>query len=230
MENNSQNKSYLILKILISIILIVVISNLIYVDFFIFKNIKPQNEEKQTVITPNPTPDYANQACPNSCLSEIHQATISSKNTSQVIVPTIAPSISATKTPTPTTVSAIVSQTKEYYISFGSGTSSAGDWEDVGGLKASIDSSNFSSMKSAVFEASVSIPTGNQTAYVRLFNETDKHPVWYSDVSLDGGIPQLLVSKPITLDLGNKTYKVQMKTSLKYQAVLNQARVHIITK
>jgi hypothetical protein len=232
MENNLQNKIYLVLKILIFIICIAAISNLIYVDLFIFKNSKPKNEENKIVVTPNPTPDYADQACPNSCLSAIYQSTKSPNNIPQVTVPTITPDISVSKNPSPTTVptASVTSQIKEFYISFGSGTNSSGDWEDVGGLKTSIDSSNFPSIKSAVFEASVSIPTGNQTAYARLFNETDKHPVWYSDVSLDGGIPQLLVSKPITLDSGNKTYKIQMKTSLKYQAVLNQARIHIIVK
>ena len=64
---------------------------------------------------------------------------------------------------------------------------------------------------------------------MRLYNVTDKHPVWFSDVSLEGGTPALLISKPITLDSGNKTYQVQMKTSLKFQAFLDQSRLHIIT-
>lgn len=44
---------------------------------------------------------------------------------------------------------------------------------------------------------------------------------------MEGGTPQFLVSQPITLDPGVKTYQVQMKTTLKSQAVLDQARLHI---
>ena len=139
---------------------------------------------------------------------------------------------SAKKTPASsaakTTVDA-VSQTKEFFVPFGSGSNATSDWEDVPGLKAYIDSTKYSSIKTVVLEASVRIPTGNEKAYVRLFNETDKHPVWFSDVSLEGGTAQLLVSSPITLDSGNKLYKVQMKTSLKFNAILDQARIHITT-
>ena len=73
------------------------------------------------------------------------------------------------------------------------------------------------------------IPTGNEVAYARLFNVTDKHPVWFSEVSLEGGTPQLLISQPVAFDSGRKLYQVQMKTSLKYTAILDQARLHITT-
>ena len=74
------------------------------------------------------------------------------------------------------------------------------------------------------------IPNGNQRAYARLFNVTDKHPVWFSEVWLEGGTPRLLVSEPITLAEGRKLYRVQMKTTLKDLAILTQARVKITTQ
>lgn len=122
----------------------------------------------------------------------------------------------------------ISSSVKEFYITFGGGSNSTDDWTDVAGLQVQVDSSKYGNIKSVVFEATINIPTGNQIAYVRLFNVTDKHPVWFSDVSIDGGGTKLLVSKPITLDSGNKLYQVQMKTSLKYQANLIQTRLHVI--
>ncbi len=118
---------------------------------------------------------------------------------------------------------------KEFFIPFGSGSNSTGDWTDLPGVQASIDSTQYGRIKSAVFEATVQIPTGNETASVRLFNSTDKHPVWFSDISVDGGTTKMVTSKPITLDSGNKTYQVQMKTSLQFQANLIQARLHITT-
>jgi hypothetical protein len=119
-------------------------------------------------------------------------------------------------------------QVKEYFIPFGSGQSSAGDWQDVTGLQTYIDSANYPNIKSVVFEASLHIPTGNESASVRLFNESEKHPVWFSEVSVAGGDPLFLISQPITLSSGNALYQVQMKTQLQYQAVLDQARIHII--
>ena len=115
---------------------------------------------------------------------------------------------------------------KEYFIPFGAGSSNAGDWTDVPGLTAQIDFGNYPNIKEVHFEASVVIPTANETASVRLFNVTDKHPVWYSEITLMNG--QFVSSNPIVWDTGLKTYQVQMKTSLQYTANLIQSRLHII--
>ena len=95
------------------------------------------------------------------------------------------------------------------------------------GVAAYIDSRLYGKVKKVMFEASVSVPSG--TASVRLFNATDKHPVWYSELSMSGSGPELLVSSPIFLDSGNKLYQVQMKSQLGATTNLLQARVHIIT-
>lgn len=208
-----------IFRILISLVFL----NLIFLDFVIFDRPPTQIIEKTI-----PVPVVSN-ACPASCLSEISKAT---KDAILSIEPTSPPAGGLTPTPTPvppTQVPVSSSLVKEFFVPFGSGSNSSDDWQDVAGARATLDPANYGSIKTVTFEASVRIPTGNQTAYVRLYNVTDKHPVWFSDVSLDGGVGQLLISKPITLDSGNKTYQVQMKTSLKFQAFLDQARLHIIT-
>lgn len=122
-----------------------------------------------------------------------------------------------------------VTGSEEYYITLGTGTSSSGTWADVGGASAYVDSSKYENIQTVTFEASVVIPTGNQAAYVQLYNVTAQHPVWFSQVSLQGGQPQLLISQPITLDPGANLYQVQMMTQLQYPAVLTQSRIHIIT-
>ena len=202
-------------KTILKIFAFLVLINLLFLDAVIFKDQKTEVIER-TVSVP-----LVSDACPASCLAEISQATSSVKLTTKT-TPTPTKIFS---TPTPSSSSLV----KEFFVPFGSGSNSSDDWQDVGGLKATLDPANYGSIKTVTFEASVRIPTGNETAYVRLYNVTDKHPVWFSDVSLDGGTAQLLISKPITLDLGNKTYQVQMKTSLKFQAFLDQARLHIIT-
>jgi hypothetical protein len=196
-----------------------VLLNLLFLDILIFRSPKTEIIEK-TVSMP-----IVSNICSISCLEAIKEATRSVKLTvkSEPTPTTILPTATLTQAP------ASSSLVKEFFVPFGSGFNSSDDWQDVGGLKATLDLANYGSIKTVTFEATIRIPTGNETAYVRLFNATDKHPVWLSEVSLEGGTPQLLISKPITLDSGNKTYQVQMKTSLKFQAFLDQSRLHIIT-
>jgi hypothetical protein len=204
-------------KFFVIFFIFLILLNLIYIDFLTFKLPNPD-------IIPATLPikkaiQRESDVCPQSCVSQIQEATASYKFS----------------TPSSTVASEEITSAskgvKEFFIPFGSGSNSSSDWQDVEALQAYVDSANYEDLKSVVFEASVHVSTGNQTASVRLFNATDKHPVWFSEVLFNGGgSPQFLISKPITLDEGNKLYKVQMKTELKFIAVLDQARIHIITK
>lgn len=199
------------------------ILNLVLLDSFLlfgqdkrFEDLVAKRLEKLPASQTTPVSEgFPSDICPAACLSQISQATSSIKLEKPSPIPVSQPQVSVSSAP------------RESVIAFGSGTNSTDDWADVSGLQTYIDSSKYGKIKSVAFEAYVRIPTGNQTAYVRLFNVTDKHPVWFSDVSLEGGTPKLLISKPITLDSGSKLYQVQMKTSLKFQAILDQARVRI---
>lgn len=217
---------------------IFIIINLSFLDI-LFLTSNNKEVKKEAIETPlltklipetsSPKTSILDLSCPASCTSQIYQATSSIKLAQST--PTISPS--ATPTPLPMLTAAPTAQpvfiVKEFFVPLGSGSSSASDWTDIGGVSAYVDSNQYGQIKNVVFEASVHIPTGNETAYVRLYNATDKHPVWYSDVSIEGGIGKLLTSKSISLDSGNKLYQVQMKTSLSYPAILDQARIHITT-
>lgn len=143
-----------------------------------------------------------NETCPNACIAQINQ----------VVGKTSANSA------------------KEYYVPLGSGTNSTDTWTDVAGASAYIDTVSYGKIKKATFEATISVPSGSQQVWVRLYNSTDKHPVWYSEVSTDNSGPILLVSPAITLDSGNKLYQVQMKSQLKGFTNLTQSRIHITTQ
>ncbi|MBU1326527.1 hypothetical protein KKB64_03735 [Patescibacteria group bacterium] len=118
---------------------------------------------------------------------------------------------------------------KEFYISLGTGSNASSDWADVTGAKAYIDTTSYGKIKKVTFEASLQVPSGSQISYVRLFNATDKHAVWFSEISLAGSGPELLTSSPIALDPGNKLYQVQMKSQLAKSTSLLFARIHILT-
>lgn len=150
--------------------------------------------------------------------------------------PAASPTLILSPTPTPspppktTTDSTSGSNTiavKDYFIPLGSGTSQAGDWTDVPGVQAIVDFGQYPHIKEVFFEASVYIPTANQSVSVRLFNVTDKHPVWNSEVTT-ANATAYLTSPPLNYDLGAKVYQVQMKTQLQYTANLVQSRIHIV--
>lgn len=154
---------------------------------------------------------------PYSCVDLIRSATASSGSKG-------VPAVKKTST------SSQGAPANEYYIAFGSGETMSDQYEDIPGVAVYIDTTKYHSIRGVTFEASLRIPTANGTVYAQLFNATDGHPVWFSEVSTQANNSQLVISAPITLDSGNKLYKVQMKTTLKYQSILDQARVHIITQ
>lgn len=196
-----------------------VITNLMYLNFLVFRQ---QSEVGKMYIastnTQGESENISQKVCDRaSCVpalyNAIHEATASLK-----------------LSPVFTSAGNEGGEDKEYFISFGGGTSTSGDWADVLGLEASVDGSRYGNVISTHFVITGYIPTGNQIAYVRLFNKTDKHPVWFSDIQFEGSQAQLLVSKPITLEVGEKTYQVQMKSQLKFETIITQARLKIVAK
>lgn len=148
----------------------------------------------------------------------------------------ITQSITPTLTPVPTLIKTQVQNTqtqvalpviKEYFVPLGIGQSTASDWTDVPGAQSYVDNTSYPSIKQVIFEAAVHTPTGNQTAWIRLFNKTDGHPVWFSEMSWSGGDQQFLSSQPISLDTGSKLYIVQMKTQLQSASILDNAKIYI---
>jgi hypothetical protein len=144
----------------------------------------------------------------------------------------ITPTPTANQTPTviPTQITqqnqpATQPLVKEYFVPLGTGSNQSTDWTDVAGAQATLNFGNYQHIKEVTFEVAVNVPTANETVSLRLFNETDHHPVWYSDVTLTNG--QYGVSAPIVWDSGDKVYQVQMKTQLGYVANLTQSRIHI---
>lgn len=206
-------------KFLKAVFLILFAANVAYVDYSLFY--KPQSDETRYHVvdvsqwpkSESSTAIIRDSCYPYSCPELIKQATASLKLKGDEKVITVTSS-----------------SAQEFYIPFGSGETTSDTYEDVPGLQAYIDSSKYKNITKVTFEATLRIPTANGRAYAQLFNSTDKHPVWFSEIATEGSEAQLLISSPITLDQGNKLYKVQMKTTLKYQSIIDQARVHIITK
>lgn len=206
-------------KRVIIFLLGMILANLLFLDFQEAGKNKEVNPAELFTSSITPTIEITstpNNFCPNACLDKINEATASIKLEKPIV--TVAQQVKTRL------------DVKEFFVPIGAGTNSSGEWEDVPGLQVTIDSNQYGNIKSAVFEATVRVPTLDEWVKVRLFNLTDNRAVSSSEVSFTiGSPPTLLVSSPITLDSGIKTYKVQMKTQIRHPSYLDQSRIHITT-
>lgn len=149
---------------------------------------------------------------------------------------TITPSITITSTPLPTTEmeKTIVPEsrttvTRELYLPIGSGNTKSSSWVSLDGAEIAVDTSKYGNIKEAYFQASLRIPTGNGTVTAKLYNVTDKHDVWFSEVSQEGFKTGIKEAK-IDIVKGSKIYKVYLKSTLEAEAVLDLARLKLIVE
>jgi hypothetical protein len=162
--------------------------------------------------------------------NRIDQATESVKMQilSQLSVAPVQVTLTSTPIPTPTPTQSTQSQTSHvYFVPLGTGFGSGTDWTTISQLGATIDTADYGTIASVVFEASVRIPTGNQTVYVRLLNADTGQSLSGSDLTLSGGTPSILTSPAISLTSGSHLYQVQLKTQLGYTTYIDFARLRI---
>lgn len=150
--------------------------------------------------------------CPAACLKAI----------SEVAAPSLA---QTTPTPKPTTSAPTV---KEFYIPLGSGSTKSTAWVELPGVESVIDMANYPNVKSIIFEASMRVPTANGRAYAKLYNVTNEHDVWNSEVYAEGSSGYRVESGNITLSSGRKLYRVMMKSTMGYEVILDSARIKIL--
>ncbi|OGK22426.1 hypothetical protein A3C98_04985 [Candidatus Roizmanbacteria bacterium RIFCSPHIGHO2_02_FULL_37_15] len=195
------------------IVFFLLIANLIALDLWVGSNLLRLNKElNKTKLASIPTSQTTSQSCPKNCLTalddKISQLNLATKEAS----------------------TQQENRVQDFYVPLGSGTVSSDEWTDVPGIKATVDTAKYGRIKKVVFEATTHVPNANEFLYVRLYNESDNHPVWDSELYFPSGtIQYFLVSPAIKLDPGINIYKVQMKTQLKFPANLDQARIHITT-
>ena len=195
------------------IVFFLLIANLIALDLWVGSNLLRLNKElNKTKLASIPTSQTTSQSCPKNCLTalddKISQLNLATKEAS----------------------TQQENRVQDFYVPLGSGTVSSDEWTDVPGIKATVDTAKYGRIKKVVFEATTHVPNANEFLYVRLYNESDNHPVWDSELYFPSGTTQyFLVSPAIKLDPGINIYKVQMKTQLKFPANLDQARIHITT-
>lgn len=173
----------------------------------------PSGETTQVAAVPNSA-----DLCPNACLTAINTATASLKLTQTVVNNNTTQSAPASSAP------------QEYFIPFGAGSAaSQGSYSTVQSLQAYVNTNLYPNIATVTFEVSATIPNGNQSISLQLYDATDGYAIPNSQVNMSGGTPQLLISPNLTLPAGNKLYQVQVNTQLNSAITIDQARLHITT-
>ena len=185
--------------------------NVVLLDLFVFSRPYRLSEPISVVA---PTPSFE---CPGSCQTMIEDKLATQKN-SEASIPLQTTQLQSAN-----------SSTKEYYVSLGSGSTRLTDYQDLTSVEAYVNTINYPPIKQAYFEAHLRNTTGNGAVFAKLFNVTDKHDVWFSEVTFVGGGTGLQESK-IILDRGNKLYRVMIKATLPYDVYLDNARIRIVTQ
>lgn len=116
---------------------------------------------------------------------------------------------------------------REAYIPIGSGSTTKDSWDALTGVEVAIDTQKTGNIKEAYFQAILRIPTGNGKISAKLFNVTDNHDVWFSEISNEGANGVLKEAK-ITLTQGSKLYRVYLKSSLQYEVIIDLAKLKLI--
>lgn len=179
-------------------------------------------KEKIIVSSPEPameTPTVVQEEeiiyCPPACLDKIFEATAEA----------------TTRQPTPREERPVSQPAiKEFYIPLGSGLTKSQDWVELAGVEAVIDSANFPNIKSIIFEASLRIPSANGRVYAKLYDITAKHDVWFSEVWAEGSTGYRAESANISLSSGRHLYRMKMKSTMGYEAILDSARLKVVLK
>lgn len=135
------------------------------------------------------------------------------------VMPLIEPTVALTSTQKP-------KKQMVNIVTLGGGITQSSDWEELPGTEIVLRGSDFPGTTRVYFEAIMHIPTGNGQMSAKLYNVTDKHDVWFSEVSAVGSQASRFEAQ-ISIEPEQKVYRVKVKSSLGYQAVLDTARMRI---
>jgi hypothetical protein len=114
-----------------------------------------------------------------------------------------------------------------YYLPLGDAQSKSdsGQWKDTN-LEIDLNSASFGTNVRLRFEATLKIPTENGQVKARLYN-VNVGAVSGTEITGEGSSGQYVKSQYFTIDPGDKTIRLQMLTTLNYDALIENARLRV---
>lgn len=212
------------LKITLWFFGILLVINLIGLDFIWISSQKKQATETSQIPAVTPIPTTASQSA---------QVNLDCSNCKSLIKDEIAKAIPSIppKVITQTVVSkpAESSSNKITYISIGSsGSVNNMSWADLPGTDFYFDLSDYSGAKSVRWEASLQSYNSTDPVYARLYDVTNNRGVDGSDLSTTSSSYTYIRSSDLTIWRGNNLYRIQARGSSGNTVNLSSPRLKVI--
>lgn len=214
-----------LLNILPKILLLLVIANLVFIDFYIGsqRKIEPTAESLVPVVQPTAQPIQTTENCA-SC------KTIVEKEVAKQIL--LLPSLAdrrATSVPTPTPVPVSPNIPRILYMPLvNTGSTVLTDWVDIPSSDFYFNLTDYPGAKSVQWETSLKSVNSPARVMVRLYDVTNNRGVDNSELETRSSTYALLQSSALTIWRGNNLYRVQLKSDNGTQTDLGMGRLKII--
>ncbi len=217
------------LKIIFIVLGILVLGNLVFLDFVFVKQKKPELTNPAAILTstltpaPKPTTGNSVSECGQDCLTTIKQEV---KKAVDEISITQTTGTEGTVIPSPTPIRA--KNPSFLYLPIGSsGSTSSTSWIDIPGTEFYFDLVDYSGLKAVRWEINLrSFLAGNNVSS-RIYDVSNSRAVDGSELSTTSGISVLLRSGDLTIWRGNNLYRIQAKSESGNPVYLDAPRLKI---
>jgi len=213
-------------KILLTTLGILVLGNILALDYLIFpkKNIAPSVSELPIVENEIATESGQEEAMPSNCLKDCQQLIDQKINEALAKIPSQRP----VNLVVPTTATG---QQKVSYIPLIAETTiNSADWTDISPSDFYFNLTDYGGAKSVRFEVYLKSLHQAGRVYVRLYDITNKRAVDYSDLSSLTETYELQRSSDLTIWRGNNLYRLQGKVLSGIEGYLKDAKLKIIVQ
>ncbi|MDP3954948.1 MAG: hypothetical protein Q8Q15_01115 [bacterium] len=210
------------LKITLFFLGILVIANLLFLDFVWFE----KKESPVAVVKTQKETDNI-QHCDSSCQEEIQKEVKRAVAVpTSVTAKTVKEESAAVPTLIPTSVTAQSSSVS--FISIGSsGSTSETSWTDIPGTEFYFNLVDYSNLKSVRWEVNLRSFLAGNAVSVRIYDATNSRAVDSSELSTTSGASVIVRSNDLSIWRGNNLYRVQAKSSSGNPVYLDAPRLKI---
>src|SRR3989344_6048851 len=217
------------LIIVLGVALIFLVTNTILIDYHLFLG-KFKTRDVELV---QPLPDITETATPPQTSSTARiqtNAEISNLIKTATESLTLRVDALAGNSSQPETAVTQNQPVKEYYVPLGTGSTNSTAWVDLPGVEAYIAPSNYGTIVEMYLEVAIRVPTGSGQGFSRLQNVTDNNSLVESEDSYEGKAGKLFSSGKIPVPSQTRLYRMQLRSSLGAEVVLDNARIKLFVK
>ena len=202
------------LLLIIAILGLIVIVNLIFLDYKIFTQKSEKSPQEISKPLETPTPAISEQQSSPSASVGL-QTLIDSKIAQLREELTKTLQGQTTKTQTKQTIQTSTSQPKEIFVGLGAGGSTTQtSWTDVSGSSFDLDFSRYPGAKAFHFQGNLKSDASDRTSFARLHDANNKVGIQGSEIGYAGLTSKVIESGQLTFHFGGKITLVVQVHSL----------------